>query len=161
MTGSDEGIRLHVHWIIKASAIGCVLLGAWDACQYLRAGSIVPGLVFAFIVLYSMYIFFLADSILDVDRKGIRIIAPHGEYVLSWDEVTAVEKSRFTTIFFAPDKALAYNLLLAGKGKQSFVRYIDRIIEQRRFVRSRPSGMTNAEIQKLLKKARVRGWKLF
>ena len=161
MSNSSGKIRLPVHWGMKVIAITGVLLGFWNMYYSWRFGSILTSLLNLLFVLYCVYVFFLANTKIDVDQNEIRIIAPHGEYVMPWKEVTAVEKNRFTTIFFAQNKALAYNLLLAGTEKRTFEQYINQIIDERRFKRSRPSGMTTSKIQKLMRNTKVRGWKLF
>ena len=158
---SGRKIRLHVHWGMKVITIIGVLLGSWNVYQSWRFGLAATSLINLLVVLSSMYVFFLADSKIDVDQNEIRIIAPHGEYVLPWNEVTAVERNKFTTIFFAQNKALAYNLLLAGKEKRKFENYIDQIISEHQFIRNRPAGVTNSKVQKLMRNTRARGWKLF
>ena len=161
MPNSDEKVRLHVHRGIKVAAIVGVLLGSLDLYLLWQFGPAYMSLIGLLIVLYSLYVFFLADSKIDVDQNEVRVIAPHGEYVLPWNEVTAVEKNKFTTILFAQNKALAYNLLLAGRGKRKFDEYINQIICDRQFTRSRPAGITNSVVQKLMQNTKVRGWKLF
>jgi hypothetical protein len=160
MPNSDEKVRLHVHRGIKVAAIVGVLLGSFDLYLSWQFGPAYMGLMGLLVVLSSMYVFFLADSKIDVDQNEVRIIAPHGEYVLPWNEVTAVEKNKFTTILFAQNKALAYNLLLAGRGKRKFDEYINQIIRDRQFTRSRPAGITNSMVQKLMRNTKVRGWKI-
>ena len=160
MTNSKLKTRLHVHWGMKAIAIIGILMGLLNAYLLWQIGATSIGLINLFITVFSLYVLFLANTKIDVDQNEIRIIAPHGEYVMSWDEITAVEKNKSVTIFFSKDKAIAYNLLLAGKGKLEFQNYIDKIIAQRKFEIGRPRGITNSEVQKLMKKTQVRGWKL-
>jgi hypothetical protein len=161
MSNPNEKIRLHVHWRIKVAAILILLLGTWVMYKSLQFGSVGMSIINLLIIIYSIYLFFVADTKIDVDQNEIRIIAPHGEYVLNWNEVIAVENNKFMMILFAKDKALAYNLRQAGKERFKFEQYVNRIVSERQVERSRPSGISNSEVQKLMRKTKVRGWKLF
>lgn len=161
MSNPNEIIRLHVHWRIKVSAIIIFLLGSWVLYKSVQFGFVVMSIINLLIVIYSIYLFLTAGSKIDVNQNEIRIIAPHGEYMLAWNEVVAVENKKFMTILFAKDKALVYNLRQAGKEKIKFKEFVDQIINERQIERSRPSGISDSEIQKLMKNTKVRGWKLF
>ncbi len=161
MSNPNEKIRLHVHWKMKAFAILILLLSSWNMYLSLQYGHIGMSIFNLLIIIYSLYLFLTAGSKIDVDQSEIRIIAPHGEYVIAWDDVIAIESKKFMTILFAKDKALVYNLRQAGKEKIKFEEYVNKIINERQFERSRPPGISNSEIQKLMKNTKVRGWKLF
>jgi len=62
---------------------------------------------------------------------------------------------------FGENKLIAYNLLLAGKGKRELQEYIARIIQERSLPVGRPEGVTNSDLNRMLRNTKVRGWKLF
>lgn len=161
MTNLQEPVRVYVHRAMKwIAAFGIVIfsLGAYNVWQ--RG---LPIMIIALVpqALLSIWVFFLADTEIDVDQNEIRILAPHGTYVMSWAEVKSVQPMGLSAYFFGDNKVIAYNLLLAGKGKREFQSYVADLIHQQQIPMGRPDGITNSQMRRLIRNTRVRGWKLF
>ncbi len=161
MTNINEKVRLHVHWGMKVIAILENIIFSWRAYQYWQTGDYFSAFIFLLFSLFGIWVFFLADTKIDVDQNGIQVTAPHGVYSMRWEEVLTVERNKFSTYFFADNNAIGYNLLLAGKGKQEFQEYINQIVDEWQFAEGRPEGISNSTLQKMLKKSKVRRRKFF
>lgn len=157
----DENVRLHVHWSVTIIAVIIVLGFPLMAFNYWRNDSPVSAVFLLLYSLLGMWLLLLARTKIDINQEEIQVIAPHGLYLMRWKEVVSFEQDKRSATFFAQDKAIGYNLLLAGKGKREFRKYIDHIIDQWQFERGRPAGVSDSDLRKLLKKSKVRGWKLF
>ena len=161
MINMNEKVRLHVHWGMKVIAISGIFFCSYYAFYFWQSDYRFIALINIIIALQSIWVFFLAGSIIDVDQNGIQGTAPHGVYSMRWKEVKYVEKTKLATFFIGEDKAISYNLLLAGKGKREFKEYIEQIINQWQFEEGRPAGVSNSTLRKWVKNSKVRGWKLF
>src|SRR3990172_6462971 len=130
MQTKQEQVRVHVHWMMKVISIleiiGFPVL-VYDSWQ---RDLPVMSIVVVLFSLLAVWVFFLADSKIDVDQSGIRLTAPHGVYDMSWADVKSVETKGQSTYFFGDNKVVAYNLLLAGKGKREFQKYVTHMIQQ-------------------------------
>ena len=161
MPTSDEPIRLHVHWGMKVIAVLEILLFPFLAYASWQLGLLGPSIVLTLFTFLAIWVFFLADTKIDVNQNEIQVTAPHGVYVMSWAEISFVETQGQFVYFFGENKAIGYNLLFAGKGKDEFQNYVANLIHQRQIPQGRPPNISNSQLQKLLKNTKVRGWKLF
>ena len=161
MLDQPEPVRVHVHWAMKVIAILEIVFFPFLAYNYWQRGFTVKSVILGLLTLLAVWVFFLADTKIDVDQDEIRLTAPHGVYVMKWAEIKSVEPKGQTAYFFGENKAVGYNLLLAGKGKHEFQRYVADVIRQRQVPIGRPAGVTNAQIQKMMRNTKVSGWKLF
>ena len=161
MREQSEPVRVHVHWAMKVIAILEIIISPFLVYDNWQRGLIVTSVALGLFTLLAIWVFFLADTKIDVDQEALQITAPHGVYRMTWAEIQSVEQKGQSAYFFGENKAIAYNLLLAGKGKLEFQRYVADVIRQRAIPSGRPTGITNAHIQKMFKNTKVRGWKLF
>jgi hypothetical protein len=115
----------------------------------------------AFLASWGVVVFFLGDSKIDADERGVRIIAPYGIYALDWSEVKAVEVNRFSTGFYGEKKLVRYTLLLVGKGKCDLKAFVADMIQRHQIQRGRPPGIKNSQMAQMRRNAKIRGWKLF
>ena len=81
-------------------------------------------------------------------------------YELRWSQVESVEIKGKATNFFGDNKAVAYNLLLAGKGRRELQAYVAQLIQERQIPAGRPVGVSSFELRRMCRNAKVRGWKL-
>jgi hypothetical protein len=146
---------------MKVVSVVLVIVSLLDPYLYWPLKDARDVMLSAFTALWGVAVFFLADTKIDADDKGIRITAPHGVYALDWREVKTVEVNAFTTRFYGDQKAVAYNLLLAGKGKRDLKLFVANMIQRYQIPRGRPAGVENSQISQLVRNAKIRGWKLF
>jgi hypothetical protein len=151
-------VRVRVHWSMKIISVVGAISYAFLASSAWHQNKPFASFVFSAVALLNAWVFFLADSMIDVDERGIRLTEPHGVYELCWDELESFEVKRGFTYLFGNNKAVAYNLLLAGKRKREFQEYVAQTIEKRHLPAGKPTGI---KVRQLRKNAKVRGWKLF
>jgi hypothetical protein len=161
MIDTQEQVRVHVHWTMKVISIVEIIVFPVLTYDSWQRGLAIMSVIFVLFTLLAIWVFFLADTKIDVDRQGIRLTAPHGVYAMNWAEVKSVEVKGQTAYFFGDNKVVAYNLLLAGKGKRELKKYVARVIQERQFANGRPIGITNSKLRRMLQNTKVRGWKLF
>ena len=157
----NEKVRLHVHWGMKVIAVFAIIVFPCFALYFWQIGNGFFAFIYIIIALLGVWLFFLAATKIDVDQNGIQATVYHGVYAMRWEEVVYVEKNRYSTYFISENKAIGYNLLLAGKGKREFKEYNKQIINQWQFKPGRPAGVSNSTLRKMMKRSKVRGWKLF
>lgn len=170
MTNTNDSVTLHVHWVMKAITVPGVLFFGYYSILYLPGIFLIPemaltyliwGGFFGLIALYMLYVFFLSNTKIFIDQNGIKVTAPHGTYAMLWEEVVSFETGKFTRVYYGEDKAIGFNLLLAGKGKREFKEYNEQITTQYQFKIGRPEGVSNSARNKLIKKSKVGKGKLF
>ena len=154
-------VRAHVHWIMKVVSVVLVIVSLLDPYLYWPLKDARDVMLSAFTALWGVVVFFLADTKIDVDERGIRVTAPYGVYALDWSEVKAVQVEAFTTRFYADKKVVAYNLLLAGKGKRDLKVFVADTIQRYQIPRGRPPGIKNSQMSQMRRNAKISGWKLF
>jgi hypothetical protein len=131
------------------------------AYQEWQQGEAIASVASGLFALLCVWTFFLADSTIEADQQGIRLTAPHGAYELSWPEVKSVRIKGTAMRLFGDNKALAFNLLLAGKGRRGFQEYVAESIRELRIVSGEPPGMNTIRLRQMCRNAKIRGWKLF
>jgi hypothetical protein len=154
-------VRVHVHWSVKVFfAIGTIwsLFVSYDAWRDSEPIASVTSGAFALLVIWA---FFLAGSTIDADEQGVRVTAPHGVYELRWNELESFELRSGSTYLFGNDKVLAYNLLLAGRGKRELQEYVARSIRELHIAPGKPANTNVLTLRRMRRNAKVRGWKLF
>jgi hypothetical protein len=161
VTNPPKSVRVHVHWLMKVIFVCGVILFPALSYEDWRQGDPIASVAFGVFTLLSLWTFFLADSTIDADQQGIRLTAPHGVYELRWPEMKSVKIRGSAIRLFGDNKALAYNLLLAGKGKREFQEYVAHSIQERRMAIGEPPGMNALKLRQMCRNAKVRGWKLF
>ena len=161
MTNLRRPIRAHVHWIMKVITIAEIVILPYKIYAFWRSGLPIESFLLLLFLLLAIWVFFLADTKIDVDQDKIQITAPHGVYMMYWSEIKSVETKWQTTYFFGNNKALGYTLLLGGKGKKRLQKYVAEVFRQRGIPIARPEGVTNSQLRKLVRNTKVRGFKLF
>jgi hypothetical protein len=161
MTNEQELVRVHVHWGMKVVSVIGVVLFAFQVYFYWRSRFPILGIMPTAFAILAAWVFFLADTKIDADHNEIRITAPHGMYVMQWSEMDFAEIKGQSATLFGKNKAIAYNLLLAGKGKRKFQSYVADMVRRRQIPDGRPDGVGDTQVQKLMKNTKTRGWKLF
>jgi hypothetical protein len=143
------------------SVLGVIVYSQTSYASW-QQGAPVASVAAGLLALLGVWVFFLAGSKVDADQQGIRITAPHGVYELGWAEIKLVEiRNKGNAVrFFGDNKALGYNLLLAGKGKREVRDYVSRSIQERQIPPGRPAGINFLKLRRMYRNARVRGWKL-
>ena len=115
----------------------------------------------AFLTSWGVVVFFLADSKIEADEQGVRIIAPYGIYAMDWSEVKTVEVDWFSTGFYGDKKLVRYTLLLVGKGKRELKVFVADMIQRHQIQRGRDPAIKNSQMAQMRRNAKIRGWKLF
>ena len=161
MATTQRAVRAHVHWGMKDVAVLAVITYPLLAYAFWDWGAPIASLVLMVNWVLAIWVFFLADTKIDVDDQGVRLTAPHGVYRMDWTEIKSVELKGQTAHFYGENKVVGYNLLLAGRGKGELRRFVVQSIQQHQIPAGRPVGIRNSDLNRLLRNARVRGWRLF
>lgn len=161
MTNLPGTVRVHVHWGMKVMAVLAVIFFPYMSYLFSQHNQFVMSILAAALTVLAVWVFFLADTKIDVDQTGIQITAPHGVYVMHWAEIRAVGMKGQAVVFLGGEKALGYNLLLAGEGKDEFETYVAEAVHRWRISTADLSHVSNAEIQRMIQNTKVRGFKLF
>ena len=126
-----------------------------------RQGNAIASVASGLFALLGVWTFFLAGSTIEVDQRGTRLTAPRGVHEICWPEVQSVKMRGHAICFFGENKALAYNLLFAGKGKREFQEYVAQSIRERRIAADEPPGMNTLKLRQMYRNAKIRGWIVF
>lgn len=161
MASQTKQVRAHVHWVMKVVSVVAVIVSILDVFLYWRLQDARDVALSAFTALWGGVVLFLADTIIEADEGGVRIIGPYGVYGLDWSEVKTVEINWFATGFFGEKKVIRYTLLIFGKGKRDLKRFVEDMIQRHQIKRGRPPGIKNSQMLQMRRNAKIRGWKLF
>lgn len=122
MTDPQEPIRVHVHWAMKVIAVLEVVIFPYQAYIYWQRDLPITSIALVLLGLLAVWVFFLADSTIDVDRDQIRLMAPHGVYAMYWDEVKSFETKGQAAYFTAKTKRSDIAFCWPARASESFKR---------------------------------------
>jgi hypothetical protein len=125
-------IRVNGHWAVyffAALFIVDFLRFAWISWNNNAEFSVTLGYVFVALFVVTFLVF--ASDTLDADESAIYVNDSLGIFMIYWDEVIRVEINGSFYAFHGENKNLAINLLLAGKGKKEFQKYVRNSIAER------------------------------
>jgi len=133
-------IRVNIHWAMKLFSIFFIakfMRSAW--LSWNNNGELLVALSYVLMVLMCVMLLVFTLSTLDVDETAIYVNESIGLFLIYWDEVIGVETNGLFYVFHGENKSLAINVLMAGKGKQEFQKYVgNRIVERNILVKSLP-----------------------
>lgn len=161
MTETQGAVRAHVHWGMKVIAVLELIIFTLMSVDLWRRGEYIVSMLMFSVAILAVYVFFLADSKIDADERGIALTAPHGVYRMDWTEIRSAEFKGKAVYLFGENKALGYNTLFGGKGMRELNQYVTQAVERHQIPIGRPADLKNSSLGRLLKNTRVRGWKLF
>lgn len=125
-------VRVHVSIVVRVlSILGIIefLFFGWMA--YSDTGQFGIALVFLLFAALCGYVVLLTFSTIDADAQGLTVSAVHSAHHIDWAEVEVIETNGPAFLLRGGDKRLAFNLTMAGAGKQALLAFMGRVAQER------------------------------
>jgi hypothetical protein len=127
----QTGFRVQGYWILQAFL--CALGLATAAGAFFLAARMKPAFILAAILPAALTWFFvsLARSYIAVDSQAIMVQFPYGQFKMFWEDIERVVTNGFLFSFQGGEKQLFVSMVVVGKGKREFYRYLVTQIQAR------------------------------
>ena len=151
----QPGFRVQVYWILQvflfalglATAAGALILAAQLKAAFILAAILPAALTWFFIS--------LARSYIAIDSQAIMAQFPYGRFRMGWEEVERVVTNGFLFSLQGGEKQLFVSMVVVGKGKREFYRYLVTQIQARGIAlvsaRQIPTAQRNTWVKQSLK----------
>ena len=139
----DDGIKIPAfRWEFKWFSLFGIAFFPWLAVvSQMNDAPIAYFLFFLAGSLMEAFGFLLSYSTLYVNDKSIITIILNRTYKIDWNEVKMIECDGGNFIFWGEDKCFPIQLGVAGKGKNEFKAFLEKLIDQRQIEVKLPASL--------------------
>ena len=135
---TTRSVSVKTHWIMKVFSVFGFLFFGWFAFLSFRSGESFGTIaIFLFFATASFYLWFLANSFIEVSDEKIMVSVPYGRYQIGWDEITSIKTNGEMYAFIGHGKRVVISLTFASSAARQALELINEQCQQR-----------NLEIQK-------------
>lgn len=129
---NTRSIIVKTHWVMKVfSVVGFLLFGFAGFMSFKTGESAVTIAIFLFFAALSFYVWFLADSFIEVSDEKIMVSVPYGRYQIEWNEITSIETNGRTYAFIGQNKRVVISLTFANRAARQALELINGQCQQR------------------------------
>ena len=130
---NSRSVIVKTHWIMKVFSVVGFLFFGFGAFMSFRTGESLGTIaIFLFFAAGSFYLWFLANSFIEVSNEKVMVSVPHGRYQIKWSEINSIETNGQMYAFTGQDKRVVISLTLASSASRQALELINEQCEQRK-----------------------------
>lgn len=129
---TSKSVIVKTHWIMKVfSVIGSFLFGFAAFMSYKTGEPIGTIAIFLFFAATNFYLWFLADSFIEVSNEKVMVSAPYSCYQIRWNEITSIKTNGKMYAFIGRGKRVVISLTFASSASRQALELINEQCKKR------------------------------